>query len=152
MKNRKKAFTLTEMLFVMAIIAIVISIIIPVAQTAVNKSRIHQAQTDIASIEMALEGYKAKYGVYPDASPANRVPVASLSEFMKFPSKRVISNEFYDPWNLPYRYSKPGANQKDFVDIASAGPDRNIDDGSWMTSAAGNNADNINNWSQAGKR
>lgn len=146
---RKSSFTLTELLFVIAIIAVLVALIVPVAQTAFEKMRIHQTEADISSLEVALESYKSKYGVYPDASPAQRVPVGScLDEFMKFPAKRVRSNIFYDSWNNAYRYSKPGTNQTDFVDIASAGPDGLINDANWMTNASGDNADNLTNWSK----
>jgi general secretion pathway protein G len=145
---KNDGFTLTEVLVVVAIIGVVLALAIPVAKGSFEKARVNQSQVDIAAVEAALEGFKTKYGYYPDASPASRIPVTALSEFMTFPSERVISNEFYDPWNNPYRYSEPGTNNTSFADISSAGPDRLINDGNWMTSNSGNNADNVDNWSQ----
>ena len=141
-------FTLIELLVVIAIILAILGIVLPVANNSYEKMRVHQTQADIAKLEVALEGYKSKYGDYPPASPASRVPVSALGEFMTFPTKRVIASVFYDPWNIPYRYSKPGTNHTNFVDMTSAGPDRQIDDTNWQTSLAGVNADNIDNWSQ----
>jgi len=152
--SHSKAFTLTEVLMVLAIIGIVLALVIPVAKGSFEKARVNQAQADIAAIEAALEGFKTKYGYYPDANPASRIPLVAdvnghaLTEFMTFPSERVISNQFYDPWNIAYRYSEPGTNNTSFADIASAGPDRLINDVNWMTSNSGNNADNVDNWSQ----
>ena len=146
--SENTGFTLTEVLVVIAIIGVVLALVIPVAKGSFEKARVNQSQVDIVAVEAALEGYKTKYGYYPDASPVNRIPVTALTEFMTFPSERLVSNEFYDPWNISYRYSKPGTNNTSFTDIASAGPDRLINDGNWMTSNSGNNADNIDNWSQ----
>lgn len=153
-QKSKTGFTLTEVLVVMAIIGVVLALVIPVAKGSFEKARVNQCQADIAAVEAALEGFKTKYGYYPSANPANRIPLVAdgngynLTEFMTFPSERVISNVFYDPWNIPYRYSTPGTNNTSFADIASAGPDRLINDASWMSSNAGNNADNVDNWSQ----
>lgn len=141
-------FTLVEILSILLIISVILAIVIPIAKTSFEKMRIHQTQGDIAALESAIEGYKSANGQYPDASPASRVPVSALSTYMKFPPKRVISNIFYDSWNVPYRYARPGTNNTNFADIASAGPDRAIDDSTWQTSTAGTNADNIDNWSQ----
>lgn len=153
--KRVTGFTLIEILTVVLILAVIIGIALPVAQTAFEKMRISQARSDIAGVELALEGYKTQHGEYPNASPAERVPVDDLDEFMKFPAKRVIANVFYDPWNVPYRYSEPGLNHPSFADIASAGPDRQIN-GSWQTDdnlygaadAGDVNDDNLDNWSE----
>lgn len=137
-----------ELLVAVMIIAILLAILLPVAHTALQKMRIHQVQADIVSVEAALEGYKSQYGKYPSPNPTDRIPVTDLSPFMKFPTKRVLSSVFYDPWYIPYRYAMPGGQQPGFADIASAGPDRQINDTNWKTSSAGVNADNIDNWSQ----
>lgn len=140
-------FTLMEFLVVLSIVAVMVAIIVPVAQTSFEKMRIHQTQADIAKLEIAIEAYKSQNGKYPDPSPAESIPVIALSPYMKFPEKRVISNVFYDPWSQPFYYDSSGTNHADFVDISSAGPDREID-GNWQTSATGINADNIDNWSR----
>jgi general secretion pathway protein G len=150
---RRAGFTLLEVLIVTAVIAAILAIVIPVVQTAFHKMRVHQAQADISTLELALEGYKSKYGKYPDENPADRVPVDALEDdggdpstpFMKFSDKRLVSNVFIDPWNTPYYYQSPGAHQTGFVDIVSAGPDRQMDASNWSDS---DNDDNIDNWSQ----
>lgn len=140
-------FTMTELLLVVAVIAVILAITLPAAQTAFVKMRINKTQVDIVNVEAALEGYYSKNGRYPSASPANRVPVSALSEFMRFPKKQLISNVFYDPWKSPYYYAMPGTNHEDFADISSAGPDGQIN-ANWQTDSTGVNADNIDNWSQ----
>ena len=140
-------FTLIEVLVVIVVVLILLGISIPVGKTTMEKARIHQAQADIVKIEGAVEGFKSKSGYYPAEATSYTVPMSSLEEFMKFPADQVVSNQFVDPWMVPYKYQKPGVNQSGFVDIASAGPDRSFE-ATW-TSSSGTNADNITNWSQS---
>ncbi|MBI1871361.1 MAG: type II secretion system protein GspG [Chlamydiae bacterium] len=150
-KSGPCGFTITEMLVVVVIVGIILAMSLPTAKTSFEKMRIHQTQTDIAKLEMALEGYKSKYGVYPNAGSGQSVPRSALEnstdQFMHFPPERIIDGNFCDSWNMAYRYDMPGTNQPNFADIASAGPDRHVT-GSWMTSTTGDDADNITNWSQ----
>jgi general secretion pathway protein G len=143
--KKEQGFTLMELLVVVAVIAIILAILLPVSQTAFQKAGIHQAQSDISKVELALEGYKSKYGVYPSANPPERVPMDALDEFMKFPEKRVVGNDFNDPWGMPYYYESPGTHQTGFVDIVSAGPDQEMVSSNWSDDK---NDDNIDNWSQ----
>ncbi len=61
----RQGFTLIEMLIVIAIIGLLSGIIIASANSARQKSRIAQAQTDLAQIHLALEAYQSEYGRYP---------------------------------------------------------------------------------------
>ena len=142
-------FTLIEVLVVIVVVLILLGISIPVGKTTMEKARIHQAQADIVKIEGAVEGFKSQNGSYPgDASNTiDATLMSDLDDFMKFPADQVVSNEFVDPWMVPYKYQEPGVNQSGFVDIASAGPDRSFE-ATW-TSSSGTNADNITNWSQS---
>jgi prepilin-type N-terminal cleavage/methylation domain-containing protein len=68
------AFTLIEMLIVIAIISVLAALIFPVTG-AVNRAKIrHVAQGELAQIETAIESYKAKHGVYPPDSNAPGAP------------------------------------------------------------------------------
>ena len=78
------AFTLIEMLIVIAIISILAALIFPVMD-AVNKAKIiNLTKGELANIETAIESYKAKYGVYPpdsycpSSTPANPIYINQL--------------------------------------------------------------------------
>ncbi len=62
---KKHGFTLIEMLIVIAIIGVLAAVILTSANSARQKSRIAQALTDLAQINLALQGYQAENGRYP---------------------------------------------------------------------------------------
>lgn len=68
---RAAAFTLIELLIVIAIIAILAAMIIPVTG-AVNRTKIRaKARTELERVATAIELYKAKLGHYPPDNPRN---------------------------------------------------------------------------------
>ena len=69
--NARRGFTLIELLIVIAIIAILAAMIIPVTG-AVNRSKIRsKARAELERVATAIEVYKAKLGHYPPDNPNN---------------------------------------------------------------------------------
>jgi prepilin-type N-terminal cleavage/methylation domain-containing protein len=67
--QRSNGFTLIELLIVVSIIAILAALVFPVTG-AVNRAKIRsRAKGELGRIELAIEAYKAKYGVYPPDNP-----------------------------------------------------------------------------------
>jgi len=69
-----RAFTLVEMLTVIAIIAILAGILLPVIQIVRHKARIATAQSDIKNLEQALTAYNFDFGAFPPDSAASLGP------------------------------------------------------------------------------
>lgn len=67
----KKAYTLIEMLMVVAIIGVLASSILIGLGSARSKARDARRITDLKSTQTALELYYSKYGVYPSKTPGN---------------------------------------------------------------------------------
>jgi len=61
----RKAFTLIELLIVVAIIAILAAIAIPNFLQAQTRAKVSRAQADIRSILTALESYRVDHNAYP---------------------------------------------------------------------------------------
>ena len=64
-QNRAAGFTLVEMLVVIAIIAILASILIPVIARSKTKAKVATARVQMAEIDLAIKSYKSDYERYP---------------------------------------------------------------------------------------
>lgn len=75
MKHKKSAFTLVELLAVLAIITILVALLIPALTMVRNMAREAQQKAQLTTIELALTAFKNDYGGYP---PSNWHPKDSL--------------------------------------------------------------------------
>jgi prepilin-type N-terminal cleavage/methylation domain-containing protein len=66
-RDRRRAFTLIELLTVIAIIGVLAGITFGVVTGVQNRAAISQARTELAALAAALESYKRQYGDYPQA-------------------------------------------------------------------------------------
>lgn len=83
---RQRAFTLFELLIVIAIVGIVAAFAWPNYQRYVDSARVASAEADIRVIETTLERYYIEKYTYPDTLSAAGV------------------GGMRDPWGNPYRY------------------------------------------------
>lgn len=125
MLNRKKGFTLIELMIVMAIIAILAVLGIVAIQTARRESRYAQVRDNIRTIQIAMEQFKTKYGKLPpepgyptgytssdNCSGCNDPPdnVSTTRNWEKVIDALVqtgyLSNAeyYYDPWGTYFAY------------------------------------------------
>ena len=65
----RSGYTMIELLVVMAIIAIVASLILPVTKSLQKKRVISIAQAQLNQMQTAIESYKSKIGFYPPDNP-----------------------------------------------------------------------------------
>ena len=70
MKN-KKAFTLMELLTVIAVMAILAGLLLPALRRARARARTAAAESMIASLQVALSMYNMDYGMYPASTAAD---------------------------------------------------------------------------------
>lgn len=138
-------FTLVELLSIIAIMAILMGITIPVIRSANARAKIARAKSDIAKLEAAAEQYKNDYGSYPTSGNTNIYNAARSTSpvtkkpYIIFKAKDITSSEVTDSWGKPYTYTAPGTQNTKSVDIYSFGPNK--------TDNAGT-GDDINNWSR----
>jgi prepilin-type N-terminal cleavage/methylation domain-containing protein len=141
----KRGVTLVEILVVVAIIAMLATMVIGIAARIDNQSKERGLECTCALLEFALQEYCEYTGKFPEQPEKNftNVPVHSeylYKELHLIPESRkilgeitdsLLKNEYgaadtpaeiYDPWGtvLDYRYVA-GDN---FPEIISAGPDK----------------------------
>lgn len=73
LKKKKKGFTLLELLVVLAILAILIAIAIPVYKGQKEKAAITAHNANVRVLETAVESYKQDHGKLPDNLDINEL-------------------------------------------------------------------------------
>ena len=69
--NCESAFTLIELLTVIAIIGVIAALILPVAGAVKKHQYLYNTQAEMAQLETAIDRYKAAYGFYPPDNQLN---------------------------------------------------------------------------------
>jgi general secretion pathway protein G len=132
-RNRRRAFTLVEMLLVVTIIGILAALVIPRIAGTGERARNTAARADInGGIKSALGAYEVDNGFYPK----------SLQDLLVQPSNARNWHGPYleklplDPWGSAYVYYYPGKHNPTGYDLLSIGPDQkegtDDDIGNWM--------------------
>ena len=135
--------TLVEMLIVVATIALLAAIVVPLTLRLENQSKERGLEATFVLLEGALQEYHEYLGSFPEQTERDAANVVAHAEYMydalqSLPESRAILGkvsdsqvdnkagtsvpEVYDPWGtaLDYWYG-PGHN---FPELVSAGPDR----------------------------
>jgi len=123
-RRRIRAFTLIEVMVVIAILAVLAALIVPKVMSRPDEARVVAARQDIASLLQALKLYRLDNLRYPTTEqglaalvtrptlppvPPNWKPGGYLERLPR------------DPWGNPYQYLSPGLRGE--VDVFSFGAD-----------------------------
>ncbi len=120
--KKSKAFTLIELLIVMAVIAILIAIAIPSFRGMQNEARKTKAQGDLRVLKIAIESYyKNNNNQYP--------AVATYQTTLTSASPRILDAQLNDPFvaggATPYVYALSNTlpSNSNYYILSSVGPD-----------------------------
>jgi general secretion pathway protein G len=123
--NRQSAFTLIEILVVVAILAILAAIVVPRVMDRPDEARKVAAKADVAAIVQALKLYRLDNGFYPGTDQG-------LAALVQKPATSPVPGNWKqggylerlpkDPWGSDYQYLSPGV--KGEIDVFSLGADR----------------------------
>lgn len=114
---------MVELLLVLAILATLAAIVVPKFTGRSEQARVTAAQTEISSVELALDAFEVDNGYYPTGDDG-------LLDLFEDPGdapnwrgpylKKPVTN---DPWQRPYIYECPGSQNRNGYDLMSVGPD-----------------------------
>lgn len=120
-KNKRKAFTLVELLVVIIILALLAGIFAPKFFSQIGKAKRDLARPKMTPIESAIETYTLNTGQYPD-SLENLLTCPSGFEDV-WAGPYLKASQLYDPWDNPYVYVREGSVNPGSYDLISFGAD-----------------------------
>ena len=120
--RRRSGFTLIEIMVVVVILGLLAALVVPRIGPQVAEAQRTAAQTQIRSIEDALEMYRLHNGFYPTTQQG-------LEALVKAPTTSPVPKRYADggymkkipddPWGNPYIYR----NRDGRIQVISTGPD-----------------------------
>lgn len=117
-----EGFTLTELLVVLGIIALLAALVAPQVVRYLSKARTDTATAQIKNIEGALELYYLDVGSYPLVNDGLEALFTSPANVLSWKGPYLKRRDgLADPWGRAYLYQSPG--QHGDFDISSLGRD-----------------------------
>ncbi len=130
MRRTRGAFTLMEMLLVLAIIVILLGLVGPRILGSQQKADISAAKAQIGLFKTTLQRYALDMKTFPSTEDGLLVLIEEPSDqdlAAKWDGSYLEGFEIpKDPWGNDYQYEFPpthGDDERDFPDIWSLGPD-----------------------------
>jgi general secretion pathway protein G len=114
---------MVELLLVLVILATLAAVVVPKFTGRSKQAKITAAQTEIASIEVALDAFEIDNGYYPEGTDALRQLVERPTEAANWRGPYLKRSVTADPWGNPYVYEYPGRQNAEGYDLSSWGPD-----------------------------
>jgi general secretion pathway protein G len=123
-RARIRAFTLIEVMVVVAILAVLAALIVPKVMSRPDEARVVAARQDIASLLQALKLYRLDNLRYPTTEQGlgalvTRPTLAPVPPNWK--QGGYLERLPLDPWRHPYQYLNPGLHGE--IDVFSFGAD-----------------------------
>ena len=142
-QQSRRAFTLLEILVVLAILGLLATLAITNLDTVMGTANDKTADLFVKqTLKVPLKTYSMSMGSYPSTAEGLQAlitPPAGKAGQWKGPYLEVDGVMPLDPWKEPYQYRVPGVKNKNSYDLWSKGPDKQdgtADDiGNWATSA-----------------
>lgn len=133
MINRQNAFTLIELLIVMAILALLAGLVGPTLWNKLSGAKRDVTATQIKNIESSLDSYRLDMGKFPKELSELIVDSTGKSAWDGPYMKKIPK----DPWESDYQYVSPGQHNKDYdlysmaADSQEGGEEDNKDITNW---------------------
>ena len=124
--DRRTGFTLIEILVVIAVIAILASVVTPLVFRNVGDAKVSAGRAQIEIFATALDTYRLDSDYYPSTAQglaALRARPSGLPAPLNWRGPYLRKDPPLDPWNKPYSYVSPGRVNPESYDLLSLGRD-----------------------------
>jgi len=129
------AFTLIELMVVVAVIAILAGLTLATLGNVNRKGAESRARSEVAALAAAIDAYRLEFGAYPSNQTVlygeltGQGTVNTNKIYFEPTAGIATNNQFVDPWGSAYNYATNATYNVGFFDL-------------WTT----NNSTNTNNW------
>lgn len=125
--SAREAFSLVEILVVMALIGVLAGLVLGVSRFAQGKSLRSNTTAEMERIKSALEEYRLDYGQFPDVTSFTQMIQTNsgdaFEDLLDFIDPHFV--DFVDAWGRPFEYERVSKFQ---YRLRSLGPDESIDE------------------------
>jgi len=112
----RAAFTLMEVLVVVAILVVLAAIAVPIYTTYLENSKLDRAKLDVKNLETAVQAYYMRNDVYPDS-------LQMLTQVDALGNRPTLTADtLIDPWRQPYQLDLSTVQQLGKPRVFSNGP------------------------------
>jgi general secretion pathway protein G len=124
--STRAGFTLIEIIVVIAVIAILASVVTPLVFRNVGDAKVSAARAQIEIFATALDTYRLDNDYYPSTAQgiaALRSAPSGSPAARNWRGPYIRKDPPLDPWNRPYAYQSPGRVNAGSYDLLSLGRD-----------------------------
>lgn len=119
----RRAFTLIEILVVVAVIAILATLVAPNVFQHVGAAKETTAKSQIEILGAALDAYRLHVGRYPTTAEGLGALWSRPAGVASWRGPYLRKAAPVDPWGNPYLYESPGTVNRESYDLLSLGAD-----------------------------
>lgn len=130
-KDGETGYTLSEMLVVLAILALLMAIVTPQVIGYLDRAKVRAARVQVQSLATTLDLFYFDEGRYPTTEEGLEALVRAPEGATNWAGPYVRGDEqITDPWGRTYRYENPSAHGGAFDLYTLGGDDREGGNGS----------------------
>lgn len=121
--NRKRAFTLIELMVVILILGILAALILPKVVGRTTEAKVGAAKRDLSTLSAAINQFRVDCDRYPTTEEGLNALQVQPNGVNGWKGPYLTKGIPADPWGNQYNYEFPGATGRESFTVMSYGSD-----------------------------